>query len=105
MHKGVGMKRALGAQGKRHPLRTQAEELAGLLGADTERIVEKTNQSGFLGFLSTGADSSMGKLGDIEALSRDPSAFDLVIFCTPVWAWHVSPPVHAFVVAASDQED
>jgi hypothetical protein len=78
------------------------EELAGLLGADAERIVEKTDRSGFFGFLSAGADSSMGKPGNIEAPSRDPSAYDLVIVCTPVWAWHVSPPVHAYLALAKD---
>jgi hypothetical protein len=80
-----------------------AEELAGLLGADAERIVEKTNRSGFLGFLTAGADSSMGKLGNIEAPSHDPSAYDLVIVCTPVWAWHVSPPAHAYLALTKER--
>ena len=79
-----------------------AEELAELLGADAERIVEKTDRSGFFGFLSAGADSSMGKLGNIEAPSHDPSAYDLVIVCTPVWAWHVSPPAHAYLALTKE---
>ena len=74
-----------------------AEELASLLGADIERIVEKTNRKGFFGFLSAGADSSMGKIGNIETPSRDPSAYDIVIVCTPVWAWKVTPPVRAYL--------
>jgi hypothetical protein len=80
-----------------------AEELGTLLGADVERIVEKTDRSGFFGFLSAGADSSMGKLGDIEAPIRDPSSYDLVIVCTPVWAWHVSPPVHAYLALTRER--
>jgi hypothetical protein len=78
------------------------EELAELLGADAERIIEKTDRSGFFGFLSAGADSSMGKPGNIEAPSRDPSAYDLVIVCTPVWAWHVSPPAHAYLALTKE---
>jgi hypothetical protein len=74
-----------------------AEELESLLGADIERIVEKTNRKGFFGFLSAGADSSMGKIGNIETPSRDPSAYDIVIVCTPVWAWKVTPPVRAYL--------
>jgi hypothetical protein len=44
----------------------------------------------------------MGKLGNIEAPSRDPSAYELVIVCTPVWAWHVSPPVHAYLALTKE---
>jgi hypothetical protein len=36
-----------------------AEEIQSLLGADIERIVEKTNRTGLFGFLSAGADSTM----------------------------------------------
>jgi hypothetical protein len=80
-----------------------AQELAQLLEADAERIVEKTDRSGFFGFLSAGADSSSGKLGDIEPPSRDPSAYDLVIVCTPVWAGHVTPPVRAYLAQTKER--
>ena len=74
-----------------------AEEIQSLLGADIERIVEKTNRTGLFGFLSAGADSTMKKLGDIETPLLDPSTYDLVVVCTPVWAWNVTPPVRAYL--------
>lgn len=72
-------------------------------GADIERIVEKTDRSGPLGFLSAGADSSMGKPGDIEPPVRDPSAYDVVLVCTPVWVWNISPPVRAYLTLMRDR--
>ena len=74
-----------------------AEELESLLGADSERIVEKKSRKGFFGFLSAGADASMGRIGKIEPPSRDPSAYDIVIVCTPVWAGKVTPAVRAYL--------
>ncbi len=75
-----------------------AEDLALVYGADTERIIEKKARAGgFFGFMGAGADSSMGRATPIQAPKADPSAYDRVIVCTPVWAWRLSPPVRSWL--------
>jgi flavodoxin len=70
-----------------------AEDLATLLKADTERIIELKARTGFFGFLGAGADSSMKKSTAIAPPAKDPSVFDMVIICTPIWAGHMAPPI------------
>ena len=74
-----------------------AVDLAFFLGADTERIIELKKRTGLFGFLSAGADSSMGKATPIETPARDPALYDRVVVCTPVWAWHLAPPVRTWL--------
>ena len=74
-----------------------AEDLAFLLGAGTERIIETKSRKGFFGFLGAGADSAAGKSTEIERPLSDPSAYDAVVVCTPVWAWKLSPPVRTWL--------
>jgi hypothetical protein len=74
-----------------------AEDIATRLGADTEAIVEKVSRKGLFGFLSAGADSSLGKATPIEPTVRDPTSYDAVVVCTPVWAWHLAPPVRTWL--------
>ncbi len=75
-----------------------AEDIAALLGADIERVVEKkARRWGFFGFMGAGAASSMGRATPIETPVRDPSAYEAVVVCTPVWAWHLSPPMRSWL--------
>lgn len=74
-----------------------AEDLATLLGADIERIVELKTRKGFFGFMGAGAASTFGRSSKIQPLSRDPAAYDAVVVCTPVWSWHLSPPVRSWL--------
>lgn len=78
--------------------RRVAEDLAALLGADAERIVEKKPRKwGFFGFMGAGASSSFGRATPIVAPARDPATYDAVIVCTPVWAWRMTPPVRSWL--------
>jgi hypothetical protein len=75
-----------------------AEDLAALLGADIERIVEKKARKwGFLGFMSAGAASSFSRATPIEPPIRDAAAYEAVVVCTPIWAWHMAPPVRSWL--------
>jgi len=42
----------------------------------------------------------MGKATPIAPALRDPSAYDFVVVCTPVWAWHLAPPVRSWLSQA-----
>jgi hypothetical protein len=75
-----------------------AEDIAALFGADVERIVEEQQRKGgFFGIMRAGAASSMGRATPIEPPVRDPSAYDAVVVCTPIWAWHLSPPMRSWL--------
>ena len=39
----------------------------------------------------------MKKSTDIAPPANDPSRFDTVIVCTPIWAGHVTPPVRTWL--------
>ncbi len=75
-----------------------AGDLAVLLAADIECIVEKRHRRwGFFGFMGAGAASSFGVASPIEPPVRDPADFEVVVVCTPIWAWHMAPPVRSWL--------
>lgn len=83
--------------------RRVAEDLATLLGADLERIVEKKDRSGPFGFLVAGADSSQKLSTPIEPPTRSPGDYGLVVVCTQVWAWSLAPPVRSWLQLQASQ--
>lgn len=75
-----------------------AEDLAALTGADIERIVEKKARgSGFFGFMGAGAAATFKLHSKIVEPELDPSAYDAVYVCAPVWSWSLTPPVRAWL--------
>jgi flavodoxin len=74
-----------------------ANEIAQALGADTETIIDKKSRKGPIGWLSAGKDSTRKIPADIEEPKKEPSAYELVVIGTPVWAWTVSAPVLAYL--------
>jgi len=78
--------------------RRVAEDLALLFGADVERIVEtKPRSSGFFDFMRSGYQSTFQIASPIVAPTLDPSLYGRVIVLTPVWSWHLSPPVRSWL--------
>lgn len=77
-----------------------AEDIAALLRADIERIVEQRPRKwGFFGFMAAGAASSFGRASPIQPPVRDPGAYEAVVVCTPVWAWRMAPPTRTWLRA------
>lgn len=74
-----------------------AERIASALGADKEEIIDKSNRSGVMGYLRSGKEAVKKILADIEPVKIDPSAYDLVIIGTPVWAATMSSPVRSYL--------
>jgi flavodoxin len=77
--------------------RKVAEELKELLSADIEEITEPSGRGGPLGWLRSGKESSDGTIPKINAPTKDPSAYDIVVVGTPVWASTLSSPVRAYL--------
>jgi menaquinone-dependent protoporphyrinogen IX oxidase len=78
--------------------RRVAEDLAYLFGADLETITElEPRKPGFFGFMKAGRQSSFKVASPIRAPERDPADYDRLIVLTPVWSWHLSPPVRSWL--------
>jgi len=77
--------------------RRVAEDVAALLGADVERVVDKKKRSGFFGFIVSGRDALSKKLTEIEPVQKDPAQYDLVVLGTPVWAGNITPAMRTYL--------
>ncbi|MEJ5292234.1 MAG: hypothetical protein WHS82_01425 [Candidatus Methanosuratincola sp.] len=80
--------------------RKVAEEIASLVGCDMEEIVDLKNRKGLFGFLGAGYSAFARKLTEIKAPERDPSAYDLVVVGTPIWAGNITPAVRTYLTKA-----
>ena len=79
--------------------RQVASDLAAVMHADLEVIEELRERRGFCGFLRAGGASTFKIASRIAPGKLDPSCYDVVYVCTPVWAWSLSPPVRAWLKA------
>jgi flavodoxin len=77
--------------------RKAAEEIATALGADIEELKDNSNRGGPIGFLKSGREARAGATVTLEPLSHDPSAYDVVVVGTPVWASTMSSPVRTLL--------
>lgn len=77
--------------------RKVAEKIASILGSDIGEIVDLKNRKGFFGFLSAGYSAYARKLTEIKAPDNDPSAYDLIVVGTPIWAGNITPAVRTYV--------
>jgi len=77
--------------------RIVAQEIARSLGADLEEITVKGKRGGPLGYLKCGYESSRRIPAPINAPSKDPSAYDILIVGGPIWSFTLSSPVRAYL--------
>ncbi len=79
--------------------RVVARALAGLLDGDIEEISEKKGREGWRGYLRSLIDGIEQRSSLTARWALDPTPYDLVVIGTPVWAWSLSSPVHAYLNA------
>lgn len=82
--------------------RKVAEALSAELHCDRKEIVEETSRSGILGYLQSVIEARRqvpSRMVVANSDHNDPSIYDLVVIGTPVWAWSMSSPVRAYMVA------
>jgi len=77
--------------------RMVAERIASLLGCELAEIVDLKNRKGLFGFLGAGYSSYTRKLTQIKAPDQDPSAYDLIVVGTPIWAGNITPAVRTYL--------
>ena len=74
-----------------------ANEIANLLKADIDEIIDKKKRDGIFGYLSAGRDALNNKLTNIERPKIDSTKYDLVVIGTPIWAGKITPAIRAYV--------
>ncbi|MFO7900307.1 MAG: hypothetical protein R6V58_14765 [Planctomycetota bacterium] len=74
-----------------------AQALAAELGAEAEEVIDTKPRSGPIGFARSGKDAILKKSTQIRETTHDPSAFDLVLVGTPVWAGSVTPAIRTYL--------
>lgn len=79
--------------------RKVAGSLTTALQCDSEEIVDAGSRSGMFGYLRSVLEARRQVPSLIAATEKDPSSYDLVVIGTPVWAWSVSSPVRAYLLA------
>jgi flavodoxin len=74
-----------------------AEQLAEILEAEIEEIVDLKNRAGPIGYVAGGKDAMQKKLTTIRPIDKKPSKYDLIVIGSPVWAWTVTPAIRSYV--------
>jgi flavodoxin len=74
-----------------------AQEIATLLQADLEEIVDQTSRRGLMGWLRGGRDAMKRRETAIGPVTRKPADYDLTVVGTPVWAWAMTPAVRIYL--------
>jgi flavodoxin len=85
-----------------------AEYIAGQLGADLDAIAESNprpplldedmkSQAGGGAFAKCALAAVLGLGSSIEATTKDPAEYDLVVVGTPVWCGTLTPPVRSYL--------
>ena len=78
--------------------RRVADALAKLTGADIEAVQEtRPRHRTPWGYARCILDSMRRRHAPIEPLDHDPTAYDLVVVGTPVWADRVSSPIRTLL--------
>ena len=80
-----------------------AEALSEALKCDLEEITEPKLRTGFLGYVRSLLEARRKRPSTIAPKKHDVSSYDLVVIGTPVWAWSLSSPVRAYLMATASQ--
>ncbi len=73
-----------------------AKEISKKLNSDLDEITEMKKRGFFGKWISGGSESMKGKTSKIT-YKKDPKNYDLIILGGPIWAWHLIPPIRAYL--------
>ncbi|MBL7147648.1 MAG: flavodoxin [Nanoarchaeota archaeon] len=71
-------------------------EIARILKADIDEIIDKKDRSGIKGWLGGGKDALFKKSTEIEN-KKDASEYEIVVVGTPVWVNTMTPAVKVYL--------
>jgi flavodoxin len=74
-----------------------AKDVAAALHADIEKLVDQKNRNGFFAFFTSGRDAMKKRKTELGPLQKDPANYDLVVLCTPVWGWNITPAIRTYM--------
>jgi flavodoxin len=67
------------------------------LRCDSEEIFDTKSRDGIFGWLKSGRDAMKKIPTLLKETQKDPSAYDIVVIGTPVWAGNISAPVRTYL--------
>jgi flavodoxin len=73
-----------------------AEEISKKLNSDLDEITEIKTR-GFFGKWINGARESISGKSSKITYKKNPKNYDLIILGGPIWAWHLIPPIRAYL--------
>lgn len=79
-----------------------ARQIATRFHADLERIEDRHDRKGPLGYLRSAIEAVLGFQAPVVRARHRPGQYDLVIVGTPVWFWGVASPVRTWVARHRD---
>lgn len=80
-----------------------AGEIASMTGWDIEEIKDVHPRGGNWGAVRCVIDALLWRRPGIRGGSKDPSAYDLVIFAAPVWMERLAAPMRSYILEHQGQ--
>jgi flavodoxin len=77
--------------------RVVAQDLARVLNADLEELVDTKHRGGVLGYLRSSLDAALKRLTTLKPLMKEAGTYDIVLVGTPIWNASMSSPVRTFL--------
>jgi flavodoxin len=72
-------------------------EIAQILKADTEEIIDLKNRKGAIGFITGGFAGVFKRQTKIKQVSLNPLNYDLLVIGSPIWAGNMTPAIRKFL--------
>lgn len=80
-----------------------AERLGESLNCHIEKINDKKNRTGIIGYFIAAKDAILGVKTEIAVTKEDISKYDIIIIGSPVWASHLAPAVRTYIEQNKDK--
>lgn len=74
-----------------------AEKIAEVLNSDNEEIVDLKDRKGWIGFLKSGFDATIGRETRIAEMKKSGNDYDLVVMGTPIWNSRPTPAIRTYI--------
>lgn len=80
-----------------------AEELAEKLNSDLEEIIDQKNRNGPIRYMIAAFNALSEKTTKIQASTKNPADYDLVLIGLPIWASNMPPAIRTYIKENNDK--